>query len=136
EVLEDPGIGYARLSDPADPRIRWEINFLPLQSRPGRVDRVIGCLHPLSGGPPWGRRTPLCFQIDHMSVEPLERRAEAGGLAAKTDPFLHEGSVAQGQYGGVLPPYLTAIEGDGVGSGRPADEQARRRREHLRLVKE
>ncbi|HLS18542.1 MAG TPA: PAS domain-containing protein [Paracoccaceae bacterium] len=136
EVLEDPGIGYARLSDPGDPRVRWEINLLPLQSGPGRIDRVIGCLHPLSGGPQWGRRTPLRFQIDHMSVEPVERGAETGaGLEEKAEPFLHGQGVARGQGASISQRHLTAIEGDGAESESTAEEQARRRREHLRLVK-
>lgn len=129
EVLEDPGIGYARLSDPEDPRVQWEINLLPLQGAPGRVDRLIGCLHPLSGGPQWGRKTPLRFQIDHMSVDPVAGGAPMGaGMEEAAAPFLHGGEPTP-------PPHLTAIEGDGAEAGSAAEAVARRRREHLRLVK-
>lgn len=141
EVLEDPGVGYARLSDPRDPRVRWEINLLPLQSWPGRIDRVIGCLHPLYGGPQWGRKTPLRFQIDHMSVEPVDvNRGRGAGLEEKAEPFVSQSPGAQGLH--VQEPddklsqsHLTAIDGDGAESGRTAEEEARRRRKRLRLVK-
>lgn len=129
EVLEDPGVGYARLSDPRDPRVRWEINLLPLQSWPGRINRVIGCLHPLYGGPQWVRKAPLRFQIDHMSVEPVDvNRGRGAGLEEKAEPFIAQNAKLSQSH-------LTAIDGDGAEAGRTAEEQARRRRKRLRLVK-
>lgn len=139
EVLEDPGIGYARLSDAEDARIRWEVNLLPLRSDSGRVDRVIGCLHPLTGGPQWGRKTPLRFQIDHMSVDPVGSgpvggKLQAGaGLAEDAEPFL--GPSPAGQGAGASQPQLTAIDGDGVEADETGEGSAKRRRDHLRLVR-
>ena len=136
ETLEDPGVGYARLRNAADESGAWEINLLPLRSDFGVIDRVIGCLHPLSGVPPRDTGVPLRFRIEHMSVEPigasvseLGLSAQAPGLAEPPRPFL-----PRPVEDGAAPPRLTAIDGgsrDGSATGR-----ARRRAGgHLRLVK-
>ncbi|HET7410031.1 MAG TPA: PAS domain-containing protein [Paracoccaceae bacterium] len=140
EALEDPGVGYARLRNAADESGVWEINLLPLRSDFGVIDRVIGCLHSLSGIPARDTGVPLRFRIEHMSVEPIGEHMSvepigasvselgAPGLAEPPGAFLPQS--AEG--GSAAPPRLTAIDGDGdgVGSRRP-----RRRGDHLRLVK-
>ena len=48
ETLEDPAVGYARLRNATDDTELWEVSLLPLRSDFGMIDRVIGCLHPLT----------------------------------------------------------------------------------------
>lgn len=127
EALEDPGVGYARLRNASDESGVWEINLLPLQSDFGAIDRVIGCLHPLSGIPPRDGM-PLRFRIEHMSIETIGVSASASdrpGLAEPAAPFRPAESSPATEA-----PRLTAIDGDGSGRGRP-----RRGSPHLRLVK-
>ncbi|MGD1926128.1 MAG: PAS domain-containing protein [Paracoccaceae bacterium] len=71
EVLEDPGTGYARLHNAVDDSDVWEISLLPLRSEFGMIDRVIGCLHPLTGQRTRRRRGPLRFRIEQMKVETI-----------------------------------------------------------------
>ena len=130
ETLEEPGVGYARLRNAADDSGIWEVNLLPLRSDFGVIDRVIGCLHPLTGIVGRESGAPLRFRIEHMSVEPIDAQvrdlpAAAPGLAEPARPFLGADDDAT--------PRLTAIDGGGreaAGGGR-----ARRRGGHLRLVK-
>lgn len=135
ETLEDPGIGYARLRNAAEESGVWEINLLPLRSDFGVIDRVIGCLHPLSGIPARATGAPLRFRIEHMSVESIEpgRRVElparADGLAEPGQRFL---SQAEEEEGAAIPPRLTAIDG---GADTASRVRPRRRGGHLRLVK-
>lgn len=131
EALDDPAVGYARLRDAVDDRGVWEVNLLPLRSDFGVIDRVIGCLHPLTGVTGRQSGAPLRFRIEHMSVEPIDALvrdlpAVAPGMAEPTRPFIG------GPHDDALTPRLTAIDGGGreAGGGRP-----RRRGGHLRLVK-
>jgi hypothetical protein len=133
ETLEDPGVGYARLRNAADEKAVWEINLLPLRSDFGVIDRVIGCLHPLSGS---ARDTgaPLRFRIEHMSVDPIgasvrELTAQPQGMGEPPRPFLPRPVETSGGQS----PRFKSIDGggrDGAGGGRP-----RRKGGHLRLVK-
>lgn len=141
ETLEDPGIGYARLRNAADEKGVWEINLLPLRSDFGVVDRVIGCLHPLTGVIAHEAGAPLRFRIEHMSVEPIvaQQLRDVGlpaqpGFAEPSGPYLPrpaDSRVAQDRL--AVPPRLTAIDGGGR-EGAPG-RTSRRRGGHLRLVK-
>ncbi len=164
ETLEEPGIGYARLRNAADEAGIWEVNLLPLRSDFGVIDRVIGCLHPLSGVPARETGTPLRFRIEHMSVDPIgiERpaagmpetplREHAAGLAEAAWPFLSRAEEGAAKGGaertdggadgrGAEPRRFKAIDGGGrdAGGSRAADgsgnDRPRRRGAHLRLVK-
>ena len=79
ETLAEPGVGYARLLAPDGAQI-WEIVLLPLRSDFGRVDRLIGCLHPVSGRAPVANYeeggTPLRFSIDAMWIRPVTDPAD------------------------------------------------------------
>lgn len=145
ETLEEPGVGYARLRNAADERGVWEVNLLPLRSDLGAVDRIIGCLHPLSDAAHRVTGAPLRFRIEQMSVEPVDapvrefdRGAGMPGWAEGPRPFRSRPP------GDCDAPYLTAIDGDGGRSrdGCGPDERGseggadrRRRGAHLRLVK-
>ncbi|MEM8699883.1 MAG: PAS domain-containing protein, partial [Pseudomonadota bacterium] len=61
ETLAEPGIGYARLTEAANPDAVWEILLLPLKSDFGKTDRIIGALHKVE---------PNARQ-DHASLESL-----------------------------------------------------------------
>ena len=132
ETLEDPGVGYARLQPARDPDAVWEINLLPLRSDFGAIDRVMGCLHPLSGTggqyPP-----PLQFRIDNMSVESIaptvldaDSPPPALGFAEPARRYDH----ARASHGDADKPALRSIEG-GRGDGEP---EGPRTAGHLRLV--
>ncbi len=51
ETLAEPGVGYARLMAP-DGESVWEVVLLPLRDNFGKIERLIGCLHPVSGRTP------------------------------------------------------------------------------------
>ena len=130
ETLEEPGVGYARLRNAADESAVWEVNLLPLRSDFGPVDRIIGCLHPLTPLTGSEAGMPLRFRIEHMSVDPIDLGehdlpAQTPGLAEPPQAFL-AGPDGRAD----LPPRLTPIDGGGRDGG-----QARRRGGHLRLVK-
>jgi hypothetical protein len=136
EILAETGIGYARLLAPDRVSV-WEVLLLPLRSNFGRVDRLIGCLHPVSGrvpeADPAGRRAPLRFVIEEMSIRPVE----AGPATGHGDTAALPG-FAEGQAGFEAPRWtaLTPIEGgrkDGAGA-RPAGDGGGKR-PRLRVVK-
>lgn len=142
-TLGDPGIGYARLHGVADDIGAWEMNLLPLASNSGAIDRIIGCLHPLTGVMPDIARQPVRFRIEDMNVEPIgagTRDAEppvtARGLAEAPGRFTPRAPIA----GIKASPGFTTIDGDGQeGRGQEGRGQdghgAARRGGHLRLVK-
>ena len=110
----------------------WEINLLPLRSDFGAIDRVMGCLHPLSGMGGQSR-PPLQFRIDHMSVDSIaptvldaDAPPPALGFAEPARRFDH-GPAAPGK---PEKPALRSIDG-GRGEGEP---EAPRTAGHLRLV--
>ena len=80
ETLAEPGVGYARLFAP-DGVTLWEVVLLPLRGNFGQIDRLIGCLHPVSGRIPEAvtepGEAPLRFTIDSMSIRPVD--AGSGG---------------------------------------------------------
>ena len=118
ETLAEPGVGYARLIAP-DGESVWEVILLPLRDNFGRVERVIGCLHPISGRTPEADGTALRFSIQDMSIQPV---GVAPGDAGDAQP--------QAGFDAAQPNTLTAIEG-----GRGKSEQPERKRPHLKLVR-
>ena len=93
ESIAEPGVGYARLTAP-DGATTWEVVLLPLRGSFGTIDRVIGCLHPVSGTAPAPRDVPLRFTIESMSIQPVEpgegareSREPAAGFAEEQTPF-------------------------------------------------
>ena len=94
ESIAEPGVGYARLLAP-DGRSVWEVVLLPLRGGFGAIDRVIGCLHPVSGQAPEAGKVPLRFTIETMAIQPVatgeeaagETREPAAGFAEEQEPF-------------------------------------------------
>jgi hypothetical protein len=95
ETLAEPGVGYARLLAP-DGTAVWEVVLLPLRGSLGAIDRLIGCLHPLSGRPPEPGQVPLRFTIKSMAIQPVlpadaatgaKERELAAGFAEAPVPF-------------------------------------------------
>lgn len=81
ETLAEPGVGYARLLA-SDGMAVWEVVLLPLRGRFGAIDRLIGCLHPLSGRDPAPGPVPLRFTIQSMAIQPVlpaDAAAATGG---------------------------------------------------------
>ena len=94
ETIAEPGVGYARLLAPDGTSV-WEVVLLPLRGSFGTIDRVIGCLHPVTGEAPMPGPVPLRFTIESMSIQPLttpeeaeeQAREPAAGFAAAQTPF-------------------------------------------------
>jgi hypothetical protein len=76
ETLAEPGVGYARLLGPDGVQM-WEIVLLPLRSDFGKIDRLIGCLHPVSGHAQSAGDIPARFTIDSMWIRPVEHASDA-----------------------------------------------------------
>ncbi len=131
ETLAEPGVGYARLLGPDGVTV-WEVILLPLRGNFGQIDRLIGCLHPVSGRTPEAgpdaRDTPLRFTIDAMSIRPVNEgvdtvQGDAMPLAGfGEDQAGFEGAPGRG---------LTAIEG-GLSEDKPKGGGERPK---LRVVK-
>ncbi|MFK7943247.1 MAG: PAS domain-containing protein [Paracoccaceae bacterium] len=142
EALEDPGAGYARLRDASDEESLWEVNLLPLRSDFGMIDRVIGCLHPLTRPGPRRNASPLRFRIEHMSVEPVNATTRELSLPSPIETYaetrLPERHLSEA-VDDMLPPVrgfeLKAIEGGLEGITDQADRPAPTRG-HLRLIKD
>ncbi|HUS53934.1 MAG TPA: PAS domain-containing protein [Thermohalobaculum sp.] len=74
ETLAESGVGYARLLAPDETSV-WEVVLLPLRDNFGKIERLIICLHPVSGRTVEAGDTsemPLRFTIDEMSIRPVE----------------------------------------------------------------
>ena len=151
ESLAEPGVGYARLLAPDGVSV-WEVVLLPLRGNFGQIDRLIGCLHPVSGRLPEAVTEPggtaLRFSIEEMSIRPVNEGAD-GGADGGPDAGLETGF--DGGQGDVMPlagfgegqasfegaprsaPVggLTAIDG-GLGEGKSTGGGARPK---LRVVK-
>ena len=127
ETLAEPGVGYARLFAP-DGETVWEVVLLPLRGNFGQIDRLIGCLHPVSGRTPEAGDVPLRFTIDAMSIRPVN----AGPDTVQGDAMPLAG-FGEGQAGfeGAPGSGLTAIEG-GLGEDKPKGGGERPK---LRVVK-
>ncbi len=127
ETLAEPGVGYARLFAPDGVTV-WEVVLLPLRGNFGQIDRLIGCLHPVSGRTPEAGDVPLRFTIDAMSIRPVN----AGPDTVHGDAMPLAG-FGEGQAGfeGAPGTGLTAIEG-GLGEDKPKGGGERPK---LRVVK-
>jgi len=127
ETLAEPGVGYARLFAPDGVTV-WEVVLLPLRGNFGQIDRLIGCLHPVSGRTPEAGDVPLRFTIDAMSIRPVN----AGPDTVQGDAMPLAG-FGEGQAGfeGAPGTGLTAIEG-GLGEDKPKGGGERPK---LRVVK-
>jgi len=118
ETLAEPGVGYARLFAP-DGVTAWEVVLLPLRGNFGQIDRLIGCLHPVSGRTPEAGDVPLRFTIDAMSIRPVD-----AGVDTVHGDAMPLAGFGEGQAGFEGAPQndpvsgLTAIEG-GLGEGKP-----------------
>lgn len=94
ETIAEPGVGYARVIAPDGASV-WEVLLLPLRGSFGTIDRVIGCLHPLTGEVPEPGPVPLRFAIESMSIQPVtidptgerETPEPAAGFAEEQTPF-------------------------------------------------
>jgi hypothetical protein len=127
ETLAEPGVGYARLHAPDGVTV-WEVVLLPLRGNFGEIDRLIGCLHPVSGRTPEAGDTPLRFSIDTMSIRPVNAGPDTvHGDAMPLAGFGEERAQFEGPEAGTL----KAIEG-GLGDGeRPNGERPK-----LRVVRD
>ncbi len=127
ETLAEPGVGYARLHAP-DGKTVWEVVLLPLRGNFGQIDRLIGCLHPVSGRVPEAGDVPLRFTIDEMSIRPVTDAPDTVQGDAMPLAGFGEGqaSFERATHGN-----LTAIDG-GLGK----DERASGERPKLRVVKD
>ncbi|MEM7744584.1 MAG: PAS domain-containing protein [Pseudomonadota bacterium] len=143
EALEDPGAGYARLRDTNDKDQVWEINLLPLRSDFGMIDRVIGCLHPITSPKRSGRSTPLRFRIEQMSVDPINASVRDMNLPTPLSGFQEERANFEASPARTPKPTpmadapakpFTAIEGGRT--KEKEDVEPTRTRGHLRLVKD
>ena len=124
ETLAEPGVGYARLTAP-DGQSIWEILLLPLRDNFGNVQRLLGCLHPISGRvPQHAGETAMRFTIQEMSIQPVGTAPGNAG-EAQALPGFSEGQRAfeSGPSG------LTAIDG-GRSGDRPDGKRPR-----LRVIK-
>ncbi|MBY8975619.1 PAS domain-containing protein [Rhodobacteraceae bacterium NNCM2] len=134
EVLDEPGVGYARLIEDSASATNWEIVLLPLRSDFGKIDRVIGALHPVSGAPSQAGIdvSSLRFIIDEMAIRPLDRPAPSfveaperlQEFAEPMTPFHGPGQTAR----------LKTIEGGKA--ERDGDARDARSRPSLRIVKD
>lgn len=112
ETLAEPGVGYARLLGPDGVQV-WEIVLLPLRSDFGHIDRLIGCLHPVSGRARSAGDTPARFTIESMWIRPVGNPSLSGQGDAMPLPGFGEG---QTPFAG-MPAGFEAIEG-GLGEGQ------------------
>ncbi len=127
ESLAEPGVGYARLLAPDGVTV-WEVVLLPLRGNFGQIDRLIGCLHPVSGRTPEAGDVPLRFSIDAMSIRPVE----AGPDTVHGDAMPLAGfGEGQASFEGAPGSELTAIEG-GLSEDEPKGAGERPK---LRVVK-
>ncbi len=118
ETLAESGVGYARLLAPDGVTV-WEMILLPLRGNLGKIDRLLGCLHPVSGRIPQAGREPLRFTIDAMTIHAAGEKPQAAGLAEAAAPF-----------GGAPSARLTGIEGGRRGTGTAGN------RADLRVVRD
>ncbi|MHA1527661.1 MAG: PAS domain-containing protein [Alphaproteobacteria bacterium] len=143
ETLAEPGVGYARLLAP-DRVTVWEVVLLPLRGNFGEIDRLIGCLHPVSGRTPEAGAqpgdVPLRFTIDAMSIRPVIDGMNDGagggpdaGLESDQGDAMPLAGFGEGQASFERAPAngLIAIDG-GLGEGKPKGGGERPK---LRVVK-
>ncbi|MEM7056913.1 MAG: PAS domain-containing protein [Pseudomonadota bacterium] len=136
ETLEDPGVGYARLRNAADDAVVWEISLLPLRSDFGMIDRVIGCLHPLSGKNGRRGQSLLRFRIEQMSVEPINATVRDIDLPTPIEGFADPGRTFEHkevELPEARPRFQTIAGGR---TGTDDEERPNPTRGHLRLVED
>jgi hypothetical protein len=126
ETLAEPGVGYARLHAPDGVTV-WEVVLLPLRGNFGEIDRLIGCLHPVSGRIPEAGDAALRFTIDEMSIRPVDDAVRATQGDAMPLAGFGEG---QASFEGAPDSGLTAIDGGLGKSERPVGERPK-----LRVIK-
>ena len=131
ETLAEPGVAYARLFAP-DGVTLWEVILLPLRSNFGKIDRLIGCLHPMSGRTPEAGTkpgaVPLRFTIDAMSIQPVDAGPDT--VTGDAMPLAGFGE-GQASFEGAPVGGLTAIEG-GLSEDAPKGDGERPK---LRVVR-
>ncbi len=135
ETLAEPGVGYARLLGPDGVTV-WEVILLPLRGNFGQIDRLIGCLHPVSGRTPEAGTgpgdVPLRFTIDAMSIRPVNEGADTVQGDAMPLAGFGEGQAGfEGAARSASDSGLTAIEG-GLSEDKPKGSGERPK---LRVVK-
>ena len=134
ETLAEPGVGYARLHAPDGVTV-WEVVLLPLRGNFGEVDRLIGCLHPVSGRTPKAGTEssdiPLRFTIDEMSIRSVDDTPNTtpGEIQGDAMPLAGFGE-GQASFEGAPGFGFTAIDG-GLGES----ERPNGKRPKLRVVK-
>lgn len=126
ETLAEPGIGYARLRRHGGTNDVWEVLLLPLRSDFGQIDRLIGCLHPVSGVVPEGGATPLSFTIEEMSIRPIQGSKPARNPRPADTGFAEEPTP----FATPRPRFTTITGGRGNDAPRAAGRPA------LRIVKD
>jgi len=128
ETLAETGVGYARLLAPDGVTV-WEVVLLPLRDNFGKIERLIGCLHPVNGHTVEAGDTPLRFTIDETSIRPVEVTPDP--IHGDTMPLVGFGE-GQASYAGAPKGGLTAIDG-GLGKAERPDSGER---PELRLVRD
>jgi hypothetical protein len=130
ETLAEPGVGYARLHAPDGVTV-WEVVLLPLRGNFGEIDRLIGCLHPVSGRTPEAETqaggAPLRFTINEMSIRPVDDAVKATQGDAMPLAGFGEG---QASFEGAPGSGFTAIDGGLGESERPGGARPK-----LRVIK-
>lgn len=128
ETLAEAGVGYARLLAP-DGVTMWEVVLLPLRDNFGKIERLIGCLHPVSGHIVAAGETPLRFTIDEMSIRQVVVTPDT--VHGNAMPLAGFGED-QASFTGAPKNGLTAIDGGLGKTERPEGGE----RPELRLVRD
>jgi len=140
ETLAEPGIGYARLANPAVLGEIWEVLLLPLRSDFGAVDRVLGGLVRTTAGRADARPGQPRLEIAEMTIRPVVEPAERKATAPTPPPVPATGMAEpQAPFAGLPAPmgaHLTAIEGGRSRDGASADAERTARRPTLRIVRD
>jgi hypothetical protein len=135
KTLAEVGVGYVRLLAPDGVTV-WEVVLLPLRDNFGKVKRLIGCLHPVSGHTVEAGDTsemPLRFTIDEMSIRPVEVTPDlVDGHALPLAGFGEGQASFEGAPGSSIVTGLTAIDGGLDKDERPSGSE----RPELRLVRD
>jgi hypothetical protein len=135
ETLAEAGVGYARLLAPDGVTV-WEVVLLPLRDNFGKVERLIGCLHPVNGHTVEAGDTiemPLRFTIDEMSIRPVEVAPDL--VVGNALPLAGFGEGQASFEGGPKNPVMTGLTAIDGGLGK-AERPSLNERPELRLVRD